>query len=265
MKRLVLCSIVAAALLAPSAAFASGVVLKVQQTTHLVAVTNGKTKVNLVHTAAKLRVGQRVTLTGRTLRNGTLAASSIRVLGRAHVVRFRGLLLRKNGTQLVVSAGGAIIAVHRRARTTSSASDTGPTPGSTVDVTATVGADDELDATTVSTSSTATPGGKIEGKLTLGTGAITVTSEHMNLSIKVPAGFDLTTFANGDEVLVTFSQQADGSLVLTDISGDENAQEADTNDNNSGDDDSGGDDNGGDGGDDGGSSAAPAAAPPVHL
>ncbi|MDX6451351.1 MAG: hypothetical protein QOH16_1400 [Gaiellaceae bacterium] len=262
MKRLVLFLIVSAALLVPSAALASGVVLKVQQATHLVAVTNGKTKVNLVHTAAKLRVGQRVSLSGRTLRNGTLAASSIKVVGRARTVHFRGLLLKKSGTQLVLSAGGAIIAVHRGARTTSSAHDSGPTPGATVDVTANVGTDDELDATTVSTTSADTPGGKIEGTLTIGTGTITIKSEHMNLAIKVPTGVDLTKFATGDEVLATFSQQADGSLLLTDISADGNTQEADNND--------GGDDNGG-GGDDqgdddgGGGHAVPPAAPPVHI
>ena len=267
MKRLVLFLIVSAALLAPSAALASGVVLKVQHATHLVAVTNGKTKVSLVHTAANLRVGTRVALSGRTLRNGTLAASSIHVLGRAHTVHFRGLLLKKSGTQLIVSAGGAIIAVHRGTRTTSSASDSGPAPGATVDVTATVGTDDELDATTVSTSSTDTPGGKIEGKLTVGTGVVTVKSDEMNLSIKVPTGFDLTKFATGDEVLVTFSQQADGSLLLTDISGDGNAQEADNNDEN-GDNSDNGDDNGdsgdGGGGNTGGSSGATAGAG-VHI
>jgi hypothetical protein len=268
MKRLVLFLIVSAALLAPSAALASGVVLKVQHATHLVAVTNGKTKVSLVHTAANLRVGTRVALSGRTLRNGTLAASSIHVLGRAHTVHFRGLLLKKSGTQLIVSAGGAIIAVHRGTRTTSSASDSGPTPGATVDVTATVGTDDELDATTVSTSSTDTPGGKIEGKLTIGTGVVTVKSDELNLSIKVPTGFDLTKFATGDEALVTFSQQADGSLLLTDISADGNAQEADNNDNSDGNgDDNGGGDNHG-GGEDGNgntNTATPAVAPPVHI
>jgi hypothetical protein len=278
MKRLALFLIVAAALVAPSAALASGVVLKVQHATHLVAVTNGKTKVSLVHTTATLRVGTRVALSGRMLRNGTLAASSIRVLGRVHTVHFRGLLLKKSGTQLVLSAGGAIIAVHRgAARTTSSASDSGPAPGATVDVTATVGTNDELDATTVSTSSADTPGGKIEGKLTVGTGTITVQSEHMNLAIKVPTGFDLTTFATGDEVLVTFSQQADGSLLLTDISADGNAQQANNNDNNGGNGDNG--DDGGGGGDNHGgddangnatgngntNTAPPAAAPPVHI
>ena len=43
-------------------------------------------------------------------------------------------------------------------------------------------------------------------------------SEHLNLSLKVPAGFDLTAFRTGDEVLAEFSQAADGSLTLTRLS-----------------------------------------------
>ena len=255
MKRLVLFLIVAAALLAPSAALASGVVLKVQRATHLVAVTNGKTKVSLVHTGAKLRVGQRVAVSGRTLRNGTLAASSVRVVGRARTVHFRGLLLKRSGTRLVLSAGGAVISLNRgSARTTSSAGDTGPQPGSTVDVTATVGNDDQLDEDNVTTVSADAPGGAIEGKLTIGTGKITVVSEHMALVLNVPASVDLSKFANGDEVLAKFTQGADGTLTLTALSGDDNAQEADdnndANDNDNGNGDGHGDDGGGDGGGD---------------
>lgn len=230
MKRLVLFLVVSAALLAPSAAFASGVVLKVQKATHLAAITNGKAKVSLVHTSAKLRVGQRVALKGRTLRNGTVAATSIRVVGRAKTVRFRGLLLKRSGARMVLSAGGAIIAVNRGSvRTTASANDTGPQPGSVVDVTATVGSDDELDEHSVDVVSADAPGGAIEGKLTLGAGKVTVVSEHMALVLTVPSGFDLSTFANGDEVLAKFTQGTDGTLTLTALSGDANAQEADDN------------------------------------
>jgi Cu/Ag efflux protein CusF len=264
MKRLVLFLIVSAALLAPSAALASGVVLKVQHATHLVAVTNGKTKVNLVHTAVKLRVGQRVTLSGRTLRNGTLAASSIKVVGRARTVHFRGLLLKKSGTRMVLSAGGAIISVKRGAvRSTSAANDTGPQPGATVDVTATVSSTDELDEDNTVTVSADAPGGSIEGKLTLGTGKITVVSEHMALVINVPSTFDLSKFKNGDEVLAKFTQGADGTLALTDLSGDDNAQEADDNDDGDNGDDDG--DNGDDDGEHSGASAGAAAGAGVHI
>jgi len=250
MKRLAILLVVTAALLAPSAALASGVVLKVQKATHLVAVTNGKTKVSLVHSAAasRLKVGERVAMKARTLRNGTLAASSMRVIGRTHKVHFRGLLLKRSGVRLTVSAGGAIIALNRgAARTTSSAGDE-PQPGTMVDVTATVTDDDELDEDDVNTVSAANPGGAIEGKLTLGTGKITVVSEHMALVLNVPSTFDLSKFANGDEVLAKFSQGADGTLTLTDLSGDENAQEADNDDGDDGDDNGDNGDHGGGGG-----------------
>jgi hypothetical protein len=247
MKRLVILLGVSITLVAPSAALASGVVLKVQSARHLVAVTNGKTKVSLVHTAAKLQVGQRIALKGRTLRNGTVAASSIRVVGRVRTVHFRGLLLKRSGARLVLSAGGAVISVNRgAARTTSSATDAGPQPGATVEVTATVGADDELDEDGVTTVSADAPGGAIEGKLTIGVGKVTVVSEHMALVINVPSTFDLSKFVNGDEVLAKFTQGADGTLTLTALSGDDNVQEAD---HDNGDDDSGDDHSGhGDGG-----------------
>ncbi len=258
MKRLLIPLVAVAALAAPSAAFANGVVLKVQPAHHLVAVTGAGTKVALVHTtaASRLQVGQRVALSARTLRNGTLAASTVRVVGRAHAVRFRGLLLAKSRTRLIVSAGGAVITMHRAGRTIASANDTGPAPapGATVDVTATVGNNDDLEETAVNTVSADAPGGAIEGTLTLGTGKITVVSEHMALVLNVPTGFDLSKVANGDEVLAQFTQGADGTLTLSALSGNGDAQEADENDDGNGNnnDNGNGDQQGGDGGGGGG-------------
>lgn len=244
MKRLILLLAVSAALLAPAGALASGVVLKVQTASHLVAVTQSAAQVAIVHTsaAARLHVGQRVSLTARTLRNGTLAAANVRVIGRAHSVRFRGLLLAKTRTHLMVSAGGAVISIRRGSRTTASARDSGPVPGSQVAVQATIGATGELDEDNVTVVTAMAPGGSIEGQLTIGTTTVTVSSEHMTLVLNLPTGFDLTAFKTGDEVLATFSQQTDGTLLLTQLSGDQNVQQAD---------DNGGDHHGG-GGDGGG-------------
>ncbi len=260
MKRLILFVVALSALAAPAGALASGVVLKVQPSRHLVAVARTPSSVALVHTqsASRLKVGQRVELTSRTLRNGTLAASQVRVLGRSHKVRFRGLLLARSHSKLVVSAGGAVISVRTAVRTTASARDTtpAPTPGSQVDVTATVGATGDLDEDNVTVFTPTSPGGSIEGSLTLGSGTISVTSEHMSLVINVPTGFDLTGFVAGQDVFATFSQQADGSLLLTKLSGDANAQQADENHHDGGDHhgghDGGGDGHGGDGGGGGG-------------
>ena len=244
MKRLAVLAVAAAALLAPSAALASGVVLHVQKASQLVAVTRSSTKVVLVHTAAasRLHAGQRVALTARTLRNGTLAASKVRVVGRAHSVRFRGLLMAKSPGKIVVSAGGAPVTITR------SANDSAPPTGSVVDVTATFDNQDDLDEDTVSAVSADHPGGAIEGKLTIGTGTITVVAEHMALVLNVPTGFDLTTFANGDEVLAQFAQQPDGTLLLTALSNNEDARHADGEDGDHQGDGGGG--GGGDGGND---------------
>jgi uncharacterized membrane protein YgcG len=255
MKRLLPCVLVVAALVAPAGAFAGGVVLKVQPARHLVAVARAPSSVVLVHTAAasRLRVGQRVELKAHVLRNGTLTASGVTVVGRVHKVHFRGMVLGRSHGKLVVSAGGAVITVRMSTRSTASAYDSSPPPpGSQVGVTATVGAGGELDENDVSVFSPTSPGGRIEGSLTLGTGTITVTSEHMSLVIAVPSGFDLSMFTGGQEVLATFSQQANGSLLLTALSGDDNVQQADDENQNASHDHHGGGDDGG-GGSGGGS------------
>ncbi len=262
MKRLITLLVVAAALAAPSAALAGGVVLKVERSSHQVAVATSVHHVALVHTAAssRLRVGERVTYSARRLRNGTFAASSLRVIGRAHTIRFTGLVLAKTKTRYVLSAGGAVISLHRSStRTTASANDGGPAPGSTVTATATVGNDGELEDDGVATVSATSPGGQIDGQLTIGTGTVTVSSEDMSLVLKVPTGFDLTSFQNGQEVLAVFAQQADGSLLLTTLSGNQDEQQANTqesSDQGSGDASSGSSagDQGGSGDDNGGSS-----------
>jgi hypothetical protein len=116
-------------------------------------------------------------------------------------------------------------------------------------VTATVGKSGELDEDDATVVSPATPGGRIEGRLTVGTGTVTVTSEHMSLVLKAPAGLDLSGFVIGSEVLATFTQGADGSLTLTALSADGNAQEADDDNGDDGGDGHHGDGDGGDGGD----------------
>ncbi len=220
MKRSLLVLIAAAALLAPSTALANGVVLKVQRGAHQVAVATSPSRVSLVRTNARLAVGQRVAFTSH----------GAKVLGRAHTVRFRGLLVARTEHAMLLSAGGAVMTVHREDH------HNDPRRGAIVEVNATVGANGALDDNDDNPVVLVTPaalGGKIEGALTIGTGSITVGGDELNLAIKVPAGTDLSAFQNGDDVEATFTQGTDGSLTLTKLEL--------RNDNND-------DDNGGDGG-----------------
>ena len=240
-------------LLAPSAALASGVVLKVERSAHLVAVASTATHVALVHTntASRLHVGQRVAVTSTRLGNGTLRASNVRIVGRTNKVHFRGMLLAKSANRWIISAGGAVISVRRSSRVTSSARDSTPVPGATVDVQAAVGANGELDDDDVTPAPVSTPGGTIEGHLALGTGTITIVSEHLNLSLKVPTGLDLSAFKNGDEVVADFAQGSDGSLTLTRLSTGNDDEDTQGSDHHDGD-RSGSGGGGGDGGHGGG-------------
>ena len=238
MKRSILFLAVLAALLAPAGALASGVVLKVQPASHLVAVSRSASHVSLVHTstAARFHVGQRVAMTARRLGNGTLSATKIRIVGRAHKVRFHGLLLAKSRSHLLVSAGGAVLSIHRGSRSTSTARDDVPRVGSQIAVQATFGAHDELDEDNFFVVAPMAPGGSLEGWLTLGTTTVTISSEHLTLVLNVPTAFDLTGFRTGDEVFATFAQQPDGTLTLTKLARDDDRD----------------DDHGGDGGHHGG-------------
>jgi hypothetical protein len=246
MKRIVLALVVAAALAAPAGALASGVVVKVERGSHLIAVASSK-HVSLVHTraAATLRVGERIAMQSHRLRNGTFSATRVRVLGHAKRVSFRGLLLARDRRDhaITVSAGGAPVTVM--------STSTPAQPGSEVEVDADVEDNGDLNANDVNVITATAPGGSLEGHLlAIGTGSITVGSEHETLVINVPSGFDLSKFKVGDEVLAVFSQQTDGTLLLTSLSGDENAQQANEQDDNQGDD--GGNDSGDGGGGDGG-------------
>jgi hypothetical protein len=231
-KRLAVLAVAAAALLVPSTAFAGGVVLKVQQAAHLVAVAQSPAKVTLVRTnaAGRLRVGERV----------TFSAGTPRVIGHVSHVQFRGFLLKSTPTRMTVSAGGAPVTLIRHDDNHGQ-----PAPGTTVEVSATVGNNNELDDDNVTPVSATQPGGALEGALTIGTTTVTVVSEHIALVLNVPTGFDLSAFRNGDDVLAVFAQQPDGTLTLTSLTGEDQGDQGD----DGGGDNSGG---GGGGGDDGG-------------
>jgi hypothetical protein len=229
MKRSLLVLVAVAALVVPSTALANGVVLKVQRGAHEVAVATSPSRVALVHTNARLAVGQRVAFT----------THGAKVIGRAHNVRFRGLLVARTQHAMLLSAGGAVMSVRRDDH------HGDPRRGAIVEVNATVGANGALDDNDNPVVVTpAALGGRIEGTLTIGADSITVTGDELNLAIKVPVGTNLGAFRNGDDVEATFAQGTDGTLTLTKL---ELRRNNDDNDDNDHHDDGGGHHHGGHG------------------
>lgn len=211
---------VLAAVAVPATAFArSGVVVKVDRPSALTAVAGAHGSVALVHAKAGAKVGQRVSFEARRLGNGTLAATSMRVTGQAKRVRVRGLVLAHRDGGFVMSANGAALTVHE------SKQEDAPPVGSSVVVTASV-AGGELEQEDARPVLTDARSGAIEGHLVSGApaGSIAVRSEGLTLVISVPSTIDVSKFMPGDEVLASFQRQADGSLVLTAISGDDQGE-----------------------------------------
>lgn len=234
LKKTLIVAAVAAAAVPGTAAAQRGVVVKVDRASALTAVAGARGSVALVHTKARVHVGQRVSYRGRALRNGTFAGTAVKVVGRAKSVRVTGIVLAHRRGGYLLSAHGAVLRVNAHARrTTASASDSGlPKVGSEVSVTATFSDDDaagdDLDETSVTPVAATALGGSIEGDLrSVSATSIVVADDGLALQINVPAGFDTSKFAVGDEVLATFSQQSDGTLVLTALAGNENVAEAD--------------------------------------
>lgn len=237
LKKALLLAALAAVAVPGTAAARSGVVVKVDRASALTAVAGAHGSVALVHGSATAKLGQKVSFRARTLRNGTLATTGFQVVGRAKRVHVRGVVLAHRTGAYLLSAQGAVlrIGLHAGARRTQSARDSGAPPvGSSVDVTVSV-AGDELDEEHAQPLLTDARSGAIEGRLVAApAGTIAVRSEGLTLVIAVPAGFDVSKVAVGDEVLASFQRQADGSLVLTALASDEDDQ---GNDEDDGDDD----------------------------
>jgi hypothetical protein len=246
-KALLLVSVAAVAVPGTAAA-KSGIVVKVDRAGALTAVAGAQGSVALVHGKANAQMGSRVTYQAKPLANGTLATTAFQVVGQAKRVHVRGLVLAHRSGGYLMSAHGAVLSI-RVLRHTQSATDSGTPPvGTTVDVTAAISSN-SLDQQSAQPVLTDARSGAIEGRLvTAPTGTIAVRSGGLTLVIAVPTGFDTSKFALGDEVLASFQRQADGSLVLTALSAnDQNAGNDDENDdqNDDQDDDDGGSASGG--------------------
>jgi hypothetical protein len=238
LRKVLLVAAVAAVAVPGTAAARSGIVVKVDRAAALTAVAGAKGSVALVHGKATARIGQVVVYRAGARANGTLETDGFRVVGASTRVHVRGTVLAHRGSGYVLTARGAVLAIHAPAGAAPA-----PPVGTTVEVTATI-VRDNLDQDDVQPVLTDARSGAIEGHLVPSpVGTIAVRSGGLTLVIAVPAGIDVSKLALGDEVLASFERQADGSLVLTAMAADD--RNADEQDDDTGDDDHGGDRHGG--------------------
>ena len=164
MKKVSLLAAVAALAIPGSAAATqqSGVVVKVDRRSHVIAVAQNAGQVVRVHapvarfdrTGKQFHVGQRLTFTARKLGNGSVTGSGFRVTGRAGRVTVHGIVraynVRKRSITLATDGGLLRMKLARTGARTLMAATPPPKVGDEVTVTASVDEnDDALEATEV--------------------------------------------------------------------------------------------------------------------
>jgi hypothetical protein len=249
---------------APAAVSVRGTVVHRNARTHsfVVAAANGRlTKVRSRHA---VRVGLSVRVAGRTLRDGSIAASRVRAGARHRAARLRGTVTfanRRSGRFTVSSAAGSI-SVRHRAGGARAASDDMPPVGQQVVVTITVQPGGVLEEDGVDEQGMDQEV-EIEGIVmavdpaahTVSVSASDDDSSAGTVTVGFPATFDLTGVTVGNEIEIKAIRQADGTFVLSKLetaNEDDLADEADNENGQAGDNNDNNDDNQGDQGDGGG-------------
>ncbi|HWX09120.1 MAG TPA: hypothetical protein VNY33_04000 [Gaiellaceae bacterium] len=244
MKRLSLIFAVAAVVAvwpaSSGAATFTGVVVAKQHGALLVASPAGV----VTAVTGRASIGSRVTVSG----------GSVTVVGRAHVARVRGIVVRRVGATMFLSSNRHLVAVHT-GRVLASVNDTTPPPttpapttpatGDNVSAQVTIGNGGELDESSVENlgSSNASSLQVQAVVASVGPGTVTLTVGTQTLTVPLPAGLTLPASMVGQTVTL--------SLELNGQSG-QNGD--DSNDNNDSNDD--GDNGGGGSGGSGGSSGS---------
>lgn len=176
--------------------------------------------------ARGLRIGQRLTVTGTKLSDGTFRAKALRVTGRARSARVKVVVVRYQTAQrrLLVSGGGSTFALPRRKSQRALASVSAETPAPGDHVVATVGV-----ATGVPVATSLTTVGRlgtleVEGIVTkLEGGSLELlVAKAGYVTFALPAGFKLPAGVKVfDEVKLIVAVGSDGTLTLMAIQGDE--------------------------------------------
>jgi hypothetical protein len=246
MKRSTLLVTLGAAVVAlyPPAAGATrfgGVVVAKQPQRHVLVVASRTGAVRTVRTSSlHIRVGSRVVVNARLLRDGTFRASRVAVHGRARRARIRAVVVRRLNGRKLVSAGHSVFSIRTgRLAAMSARDDGGDQPGDEVDETVTIspgGGLDEENEQEVGHENVV----ELEGSfVSLNDNTLTIkTEEGSTIPVVVPAGFALPTFAPGQHLELKVSVSGT-TFTLVKVK-DEDDQGADNND--QGDDGGGADD-----------------------
>jgi hypothetical protein len=185
----------------------------------------------------RVRLGDRVSVVGTRLRDGTIRVSRLHVLAHVKRAQIRGVVVKRVARGLRVASGHSVLTIRTSHRALSSVGDDGMHEGQIGEFQVEI----EHGELVEEGFTAAAPSGtvQIEGTL-VSVSPFVVSLEGLPIEITVPSGFTLPTLTPGQEIELTVQTAAGNSFTLVAID-DEDQAGAD-----------GGDDNGGSGGGDGG-------------
>ena len=218
---------VAAFLLAVGSASAAPKAIKgtvVAKRAHTIVVTTGRKGLAVtVRTAPRrVRLGDRVSVVGTRLRNGTIRASRLQVLAHVKKARIRGMVVKRLAHAIRVASGHSVLTIHTRSAHAASRHD-GEEKGDLgeFEVEFEHGNLVEDDFTPVSPSGTV----EIEGVL-VSVSPLVVSLEGLPIEITVPSGMTLPPLTPGQEVELLVQAGAGNTFTLVSIGKADNEDES---------------------------------------
>jgi hypothetical protein len=170
----------------------------------------------------RVRLGDRISVVGSRLRDGTIRASRLHVLSHVKAARIRGLVVKRSATALRVASGHGVLTIHTSRRALADRRGGDPRAGAMGEFRVRI-EDDELveegfDAVA--------PSGavQIEGRL-VSVSPLVVSLEGLPVEITVPSGVTLPALTPGQEVELIVQTGAGNTFTLVSIQSAENEVE----------------------------------------
>ena len=161
----------------------------------------------------RVRLGDRVSVFGKRLGDGTIRASRLHVLSHVKKTRIRGLVLKRLGHTLRVASGGSVLTIHTRRRSPASHDD-GRQKGDIGEFEIEFESGGLVDTGFDSVSSSSTI--QIEGTL-VSVSPLVVSIEGLPVEITVPSGVTLPPLNPGQEVELAVQTGAGNTFTLVSI------------------------------------------------
>jgi RNase P/RNase MRP subunit p29 len=217
---------VAAFLLAVGSASAAQKAIKgtvVAKRAHTIVLTTGRKGLAVKVRVApqRVRLGDRVSVVGKRLSNGTIRASRLQVLSHVKKARIRGMVVKRLAHAMRVASGHSVLTIHTRSAHAASRHD-GEEKGELGEFEVEFEHGDlvEDDFTPVSPSGTV----EIEGVL-VSVSPLVVSLEGLPIEITVPAGMTLPPLTPGQEVELSVQAGAGNTFTLVSIGKADNEDE----------------------------------------